>query len=194
VGLVLLPIFSAIGVALQQGERRTRPLTFATMRGSIRLGFDPFGGLTAMDHTRLVVRLLISTGLLVFAGFGAPSGQPTASITEPAKVGFSYLSTAQLKELWRLTENYAMAEVFLRQCGSPPHIESRMRVAARDCVEASALNRVAAYFRRKVTELTGRQAFVCDTEQAKALVKTTRAKVDAAVAEVYSMCRACLFC
>src|SRR5215470_12903456 len=147
-----------------------------------------------MDHLGVALRLLAGAGMLLLAGFAAPHQLPTAPITEPAKVGFSYLSTTQLKELWRLTENYAMAEVFLRQCGSPPHIESRMRVAARDCVEASALNRVAAYFRRKVAELTGRQAFVCDTEQAKALVKTTRAKVDAAVAEVHSMCRACLFC
>jgi hypothetical protein len=147
-----------------------------------------------MDHLRVAMRLLACTGLLLLAGFAAPHRLPSASIAEPAKVGFSYLSAAQLKELWRLTENYAMAEVFLKQCGSPPHIESRMRVAARDCVEASALNRVAAFFRRKVTELTGRQGFVCDTEQAKALVKSTRAKLDAAVAEVRSMCRACLFC
>ena len=181
-------------MALQQGQRRALPLTSAEVQGSIRLGFDPFWGLTAMGHVRLAVRLLTAVGLLVFAGLGAPQRQPQASLAQPAKVGFSYLSATQLKELWRLTENYAMAEVFLRQCGSPPHIESRMRVAARDCVEASALNRVAAYFRRKVAELTGRQAFVCDTEQAKALVKTTRAKVDAAVAEVHSMCRACLFC
>ena len=76
---------------------------------------------------------------------------------------------------------------------SDPEVEAVIR-AARDCVEAGALNRVATHFRRKVAELTGRQAFVCDTEQAKALVKTTRAKVDAAVAEVRSMCRACLFC
>lgn len=147
-----------------------------------------------MDHLRVALRLLACTGLLLLGGFAAPHRLPPGSIAQPAKVGFSYLSASQFKELWRLTENYAMAEVFLRQCGSPPHIESRMRVAARDCVEAGALNRVAAFFRRKVTELTGRQAYVCDTEQAKALVKSTRAKVDAAVAEVRSMCRACLFC
>jgi len=147
-----------------------------------------------MDHLGVALRLLAGTGMLLLAGFAAPHGLQPGSIAEPAKVGFSYLSASQLKELWRLTENYAMAEVFLKQCGSPPHIESRMRVAARDCVEASALNRVAAFFRKKVTELTGRQAFVCDTEQAKALVKSTRAKIDAAVAEVRSMCRACLFC
>jgi hypothetical protein len=147
-----------------------------------------------MDHPRIALRLLAGTGLLLLAGFAAPHRLPPGSIAEPAKVGFSYLSASQLKELWRLTENYAMAEVFLRQCGSPPHIESRMRVAARDCVEASALNRVAAFFRKKVTELTGRQTFACDTEQAKALVKSTRAKIDAAVAEVRSMCQACLFC
>ena len=147
-----------------------------------------------MDQRRVASRLLAGTGLLLSAGFAAPRGLPPRPIAEPAKVGFSYLSASQLKELWRLTENYAMAEVFLKQCGTPPHIESRMRVAARDCVEAGALNRVAAFFRKKVTELTGRQAFVCDTEQAKALVKSTRAKIDAAVAEVRSMCSACLFC
>ena len=75
-------------------------------------------------------------GLLLLAGFGPLQKQPAPPLPEPAKLGFSYLSAEQLKELWRLAENYAMAEVFLRQCGAPPYIESRMRLAARDCIEA----------------------------------------------------------
>src|SRR5262249_57564430 len=107
-----------------------------------------------MDDPRVALRLLAGTGLLLLAGFAAPHRLPPGSIAEPAKVGFSYLSASQLKELWRLAENYAMAEVFLKQCGSPPHIESRMRVAARDCVEAGALNRGAPLFPPKRHQLT----------------------------------------
>lgn len=138
--------------------------------------------------------LFAGIGLLFLAGFGSPQRHPAPTLAQPAKLGFSYLSAAQLKQLWRLAESYAIAEVFLKQCGAPPHIESRMRVAARDCIEARALNRVAAFFRRKVAELTGRHAFVCDTALSKTLLKTTRAKIDSAVGEVRSMCRACLFC
>jgi len=148
-----------------------------------------------MRHARYLGGLFAGiVGLLLLAGFGPPQRHSPEPLPQPAKVGFSYLSAAQLKELWRMAENYAMAEVFLRQCGAPPHIESRMRLAARDCIEARALNRVAAYFRRKVAELTGRQAFVCDSDRSKALVKTVRAKVESAIGQVRSMCRACLFC
>jgi hypothetical protein len=87
-----------------------------------------------------------------------------------------------------------MAEAFLRQCGSPSYIERRMMLAARDCIEARALGRVAAYFRKKVAEFSSKHAFICDTDQSKALVKSTRAQIDRDVAEVRSMCRACLFC
>jgi len=69
-----------------------------------------------------------------------------------------------------------------------------MILAARDCIEARALNRVAAYFRKKVAELSNGHIFLCATDQAKALIKSTRARIDRDVEEVRSMCRACLFC
>ncbi len=147
-----------------------------------------------MSQGRRIAQSLAGTGLLLLTGFAPPGLRAPPPPAEPAKVGFSYLTAAQLKELWRLTENYALAEVFLRTCGSPPNIERRMRMAARDCVEPFALNRVAAFFRKKVTELAGKHTFVCESEQAKALVKSTREKIDRAVQEVRSMCRACFFC
>jgi hypothetical protein len=147
-----------------------------------------------MRGMRLMGELLAALALLLLAGFGPPGIGPLPPAAEPAKLGFSYLSAAQQKDLWRRADDYALAEAFLRACGSPPHIERRMRLAARDCIEARALDRVAAYFRRKVAEFTAKHTFACDTEQSKALVKTIRSKVDKAVEEVRSMCRACLFC
>src|SRR5262245_58116491 len=147
-----------------------------------------------MKPRMMVVVLHCGLGLLLLPGFGAPRISERSHLAQPVKLGFSYLSQAQMKDLWRRADNYAMAEAFLRQCGSSSHIERRMMLAARDCIEARALNRVAAYFRRKVAELTTKHTFVCDSDQSKAVVKSTRAQIDRDVAEVRSMCRACLIC
>src|SRR5262245_11348246 len=143
---------------------------------------------------RMTVVLVCALSLLLLSGFGRASLGERRSAAEPVKLGFSYLSNEQMKDLWRRADNYAMAEAFLRQCGSPSYIERRMMLAARDCIEARALARVAAYFRKKLAEFSGKHAFICDTDHSKALVKSTRAQIDRDVAEVRSMCRACLFC
>jgi hypothetical protein len=143
---------------------------------------------------RVIVVLSCGLALVLLTGFGAPKAGDHFSSTQQIKLGFSYLSQAQVQDLWRRADNYALAEAFLRQCGSPSFIERRMMLAARDCIEARALNRVAAYFRKKVAELGSAQVFVCATDQSKALIKSTRAKIDRDVEEVRSMCRACLFC
>jgi len=148
-----------------------------------------------MSYAPDTARLFAGVCLSLLMGFSPLEEKPQVpSLLEPAKVGFSYLSAAQLKVLWHLTGEYALAEVFLRQCGSPSFVERRMHLAARDCVEAAALNRVAGYFRKKMAELSAKYVFVCNTDQSKELIKSTRAKIDAAVEEVRAMCRACLFC
>lgn len=142
---------------------------------------------------RLPPLLLAALSLLLLTGFGVPRTGGTALPVEPAKLGFSYLTQEQYKDLWRRADNYAMAEAFLKQCGKPSYVERRMWVAAQDCIEARALARVAAYFRKKLAEFSQKK-FVCDTEQSKAIVRRTRAQIDSDVAEVRSMCRSCLIC
>ena len=137
--------------------------------------------------------LLAGIGVLLVAGFGPQQKQSAPPMPEPATLGFSYLTQTQMQDLWRRADNYALAEAFLKRCGAPSFVERRMILAARNCVEARALNRVATYFRKKVAELGGKQVFVCDT-QAKAIMKNLRAKIDRDIEEVRSMCRACLFC
>jgi len=143
---------------------------------------------------RAIVVLSCGLAMVLLTGFVAPKIGERVSSIQHVKLGFSYLSQAQVQDLWRRADNYALAEAFLRQCGSPSHVERRMILAARDCIEARALNRVAAYFRKKVTELSNGHIFLCATDQAKALIKSTRARIDRDVEEVRSMCRACLFC
>ncbi len=136
----------------------------------------------------------IVLAVIGMAGFGPRATYPTTPSSEPAKLGFSYLSQDQVRDLWRRADNYALAEAFLKHCGAPSFVDRRMMWAAKDCIETRALNRVAAYFRRKTIEFGGKHVFVCDTEQAKALIKSTRVKIDHDVQEVHSMCRSCLFC
>ena len=149
--------------------------------------------MSGMNSRKLIV-LVSGLGLLVLAGFGPPKIDAPRSSAQPAKLGFAYLTQAQMKDLWRRADVYAMAEAFLKHCGSPSYVERRMRLAARDCIEARALDRVAAYFRRKLAQFSGKHAFVCDTDHSKALVTDTRRRIDNDVAEVRSMCRSCLFC
>jgi hypothetical protein len=147
-----------------------------------------------MHGARWLVALVSGLGVLLLAGFSPVRMGAERPAWQPAKLGFSFLSQAQIQDLWKRADNYAMAEVFLKQCGTPSYVERRMMLAARDCIEARALQRVAGYFRRKVAEFSGKHTFVCDTEPSKKLVKTTRAQIDRDVAEVRSMCRACLIC
>jgi hypothetical protein len=146
-----------------------------------------------MKPRRRIV-LLLGLGAIVLAGFAPPKHRGVDPALEPAKLGFSYLTAEQTKDLWRRADAYAMAEAFLKQCGSPSHVERRMRLAARDCIEARALDRVAAYFRRKLAEFSSKHQYICDTDHSKALIKDTRRRIDNDVAEVRSMCRSCLFC
>lgn len=147
-----------------------------------------------MSYIRCTGSVLAGAGLLFVTGFGPLHTHPAPPMSEPAKLGFSYLSQAQVQDLWRRADNYAFAEAFLKQCGAPSFVERRMILAARDCIEARALNRVAAHFRRRLAELSTKHVFLCDTDQSKALMKSTRAKIDHDVEEVRSMCRSCLFC
>lgn len=141
-----------------------------------------------------VQRLLVSlVALLGLSALTPPPVSPPAPAVHAVKLGFSYLSDAQMKDLWRRADAYAEAEAFLKQCGSPSYIERRMMLAARDCIEARALQRVAGYFRRKLAEFSKR-TFICDSDQAKKLLKKARDQIDRDVAEVRSMCRACLIC
>jgi hypothetical protein len=161
--------------------------------GRIALKSLNVGSGSSMDRARLLLVAIGGSGVLLLAGFG-PGRIEQRPLAQPAKLGFSYLSQSQIQDLWKRADNYAMAEVFLKQCGTPSYVERRMMLAARDCIEARALQRVAGYFRRKVAEFSGKHTFVCDTEPSKKLVKTTRAQIDKDVAEVRSMCRACLIC
>jgi hypothetical protein len=149
-----------------------------------------------MNHARIMAGVFAVLGMLLLAGFGPLRGGEARvpPIAEHAKLDFSYLSPAQVQDLWKRADNYALAEAFLRQCGSPSHVERRMYLAVRDCIEARALNRVAAYFRKKMAEMSTKQTFICDTEQAKSIMKNIRARIDHDVEEVRSMCRSCLFC
>jgi hypothetical protein len=148
-----------------------------------------------MNHARIIAGAFAALGMMFLAGFGPlHGGYPREPIAERAKLDFSYLSAVQVQDLWKRADNYALAEAFLRQCGSPSHVERRMYLAVRDCIEARALNRVASYFRKKMAETTTKQTFVCGTDQAKSIMRDIRARIDHDVEEVRSMCRSCLFC
>lgn len=143
---------------------------------------------------RLALALaLVALAVVVLTGFAPPPLKAPQSLLQESKLGFSYLSDSQVKDLWRRADAYAEAEAFLKQCGSPSHVERRMMLAARDCIEMRALQRVAGYFRRKMAEFSKR-TFICDAPEAKKLLKKARDQIDRDVAEVRTMCRACLIC
>jgi hypothetical protein len=147
-----------------------------------------------MHPVRFTVGLLGGLGIMfLLLGFSSRQSLP-APMWEPVKLDFSYLSQSQVRALWRRADEHALAEVILKRCGSPPHVEQRMISAATDCIEARALAWAAAYFRKRVAELSTNRSFPCRTDRSKALMRMMRSKIDRDVEEVRAKCKACMFC
>jgi hypothetical protein len=141
----------------------------------------------------MIAALFAPLGALLTGFSPVPRPAPAPAVT-PVKLGFDYMTPEQVVDLWRRADHYALAEAFLKHCGHPPNIERRMHQAARDCIEPRALHKVAVYFRSKVMEMGRKHNFVCDTPEAKKVIKNARAKIDRDVEEVRAMCRACFIC
>lgn len=141
-----------------------------------------------------IVAALTVLATVALAAFAPPPAPRVPSAVVAAKLGFDYLSKEQEKDLWKRADNYAMAEAFLRKCGKPSFVETRMRTAASPCITGEALSRVASYFRGRVAHFTRQHNFICDTDVSRSLVVNLRSRIDRDVAEVRSMCSACFFC
>jgi hypothetical protein len=139
--------------------------------------------------------LVLAVTVTAVTGFARP---PAATRAAPAtidvKLGLETLTEKQRADLWRRADQYAMAEAFFKQCGKPAGIESRMTWAAQACIKPEALATVTVYFRRKVKEFSTRFRFDCESQKARAMMKTAREKIDKDVAEVRAMCDSCLIC
>ena len=146
-----------------------------------------------MDRLNPLISLALVPALVLGGAAIRPADRPAVPV-EPVKLGFNYMTAAQTQDLWRRADAYALAEAFLKRCGTPSFVERRMRIAADACVEKQALDKVAAYFRNKVSEFTRTRNFICDTPEARKLVRSVRERIDKDVEEVRTMCRNCFIC
>ena len=138
-----------------------------------------------------------AVALMGFAAVGrepASVQAPTGPHLQQAKLAFSYMTPEQVADLWRRADRYAEAEAFLKKCGQPSNIERRMWQAVGPCIEEAALRKVAIYFRSKVLHFGQQRQFVCHTPEAKKVLGSVRAKIEADVEEVRGMCAACIIC
>lgn len=145
-----------------------------------------------MARLNTLLSVLVLPALVLGAAVG-PVERPGLPV-EPVKLGFNYLTVSQTQDLWRRADAYALAEAFLKRCGAPSFVERRMRLAADACIEKQALDKVAAYFRGKVAEFGRSRNFICDTPEARKLVRSVRERIDKDVDEVRTMCRNCFIC
>ena len=141
-----------------------------------------------------------ATAAVALMGF-APMRREPGSVSSPTvphltqtKLAFNYMTPEQVADLWRRADRYAEAEAFLKKCGQPSNIERRMWQAVGPCIEDVALRKVATYFRAKVLHFGQQRQFVCHTPEAKKVLNSVRAKIDADVEEVRGMCAACIIC
>ena len=73
---------------------------------------------TSMRGARWIVAAVSGLGMLLLAGFSPLHMQPEQPAWQPAKLGFSYLSQAQMQDLWKRADNYAMAIQFWEGAGA----------------------------------------------------------------------------
>jgi hypothetical protein len=137
-----------------------------------------------MRPARHVLAVLFS-----FILSGAPVG-PAHAQGRPSGGGFglALLSPGQHADVMRRVESYAVLETFLKACGRPPALESRMRRLVRGCIEPATVNSLARHFRRALAA-RAHQRWDCVSSSGRQMITRSEEAIRMTVADVTRLCR-----
>ena len=139
-----------------------------------------------MRHVFTISALLLAASIVnLFAHVGKAD----------AKVGLSYISAKERKELFKLVDQYARAEAVMMVCSKSTRLESRVFRAARPCVTKKALGRIRWYYRKRLSShKTAVVKEACTLPSVKKAVPRIRSAVSKLVAQIHKTCSMCFFC
>jgi hypothetical protein len=102
--------------------------------------------------------------------------------------GLALLSPGQQADVMKRVESYAVLETFLRACGRPPALESRLRRLVRGCIEPGTVNTLAQQFRRALAA-RAHHRWDCVSASGRQMITRSEDAIRATVADVTRLCR-----
>ena len=120
---------------------------------------------------------------------GAPAG-PARAESRPSGGGYglALLSPAQHADVMKRVESYAVLETFLKACGRPPALESRLRRLVRGCIEPATVNTLAQHFRRALAA-RAHHRWDCVSSSGRQMITRSEEAIRMTVADVTRLCR-----
>jgi len=102
--------------------------------------------------------------------------------------GLALLSPAQHSDVMKRVESYAVLETFLKACGRPPALESRLRRLVRGCIEPATVNTLAQHFRRALAA-RAHHRWDCVSSSGRQMITRSEEAIRMTVADVTRLCR-----
>jgi hypothetical protein len=146
--------------------------------------------------------LLAAACVLAGAAAAAQSGPPPQSGIVLAKLGISYMSTAEQANLWKLVDEYATVDALQEFCGTKLNLQRRAWRAVGTCVEPTSLKKVFGAFKtKKDTYLKQWETLHGQPDAKKAVCDRFKSKLgeyskimSGQINEAATACRNCFFC
>ena len=91
-------------------------------------------------------------------------------------------------QLMQRIDSYALVETFLKACGRPPALESRLRRLVRGCVAPSAVNTLAQHYRRALAA-RAHHRWDCVSASGRQMIARSEDAIRLTVADVTRLCQ-----
>lgn len=137
------------------------------------------------------MHLFRSTLAVLFAVFlSGTAVNPAGAEGRPSGGGFglALLSPGQHADVMKRVESYAVLETFLKACGRPPALESRLRRLVRGCIEPATVNTLAQHFRRALA-VRAHYRWDCVSSGGRQMITRSENAIRTTAADVTSLCR-----
>jgi hypothetical protein len=92
-------------------------------------------------------------------------------------------------QLMQRVDSYALVETFLKACGRPPALESRLRRLVRGCIAPSTVNTLAQAYRRALAA-RAHHRWDCVSASGRQMIARSEHAIRLTVADVTRLCRA----
>jgi hypothetical protein len=131
--------------------------------------------------------------VLLVMFFAGETGNAEEWPALPVKFGLEALTPEELATLWDRADYYALAEAMLTNCGKASNMEKRMVDAVKNCVEASALQKVVDHYRERLSHYKVEQKHLLCGKGERQLQELS-ALIDKDISEAARECSTCVIC
>ncbi|QCK84775.1 hypothetical protein E8L99_02750 [Phreatobacter aquaticus] len=91
-------------------------------------------------------------------------------------------------QLMQRVDSYALVETFLKACGRPPALESRLRRLVRGCIEPATVNMLAQHYRRALAA-RAHHRWDCVSASGRQMIARSEDAIRLTVADVTRLCQ-----